>query len=86
MGDSLSEEGRPRPSGERAAESDRSGLVLQPLRPGVLGCVQTETFSFPTSWKLIGVSRVSFRIKIEEEYAKNLSKLSQSPLAVQEEG
>lgn len=27
-----------------------------------------------------------FRIKIEEEYAKNLSKLSQSPLALQEEG
>ncbi|KAG7234228.1 hypothetical protein INR49_005486 [Caranx melampygus] len=27
-----------------------------------------------------------FRIKIEEEYAKNLSKLSLSPLAAQEEG
>lgn len=27
-----------------------------------------------------------FRIKIEEEYAKNLSKLSQIPLAAQEEG
>lgn len=32
------------------------------------------------------MSCVSFRIKIEEEYAKNLSKLSLSPLAAQEEG
>lgn len=29
---------------------------------------------------------VYIRIKIEEEYAKNLSKLSQIPLAAQEEG
>ncbi len=27
-----------------------------------------------------------FRIKIEEEYAKNLSKLSMFPMAAQEEG
>lgn len=32
------------------------------------------------------VCSLCFRIKIEEEYAKNLSKLSLSPLALQEEG
>lgn len=32
------------------------------------------------------VHSVCTRIKIEEEYAKNLSKLSQIPLAAQEEG
>lgn len=36
-------------------------------------------------WDLLTAS-LCFRIKIEEEYAKNLSKLSLSPLAAQEEG
>lgn len=45
-------------------------------------------FSSPEPGSLLHLcfSFMCFRIKIEEEYAKNLSKLSQSPLALQEEG
>lgn len=35
---------------------------------------------------IFALHSVFIRIKIEEEYAKNLSKLSQIPLAAQEEG
>jgi len=49
-------------------------------------CVQRAPLPCPLSQAAHASSCVCFRIKIEEEYAKNLSKLSLSPLAAQEEG
>lgn len=54
--------------------------------------VGVEVMTLPVDIKSLGSLEPShfvclcFRIKIEEEYAKNLSKLSLSALAAQEEG
>lgn len=64
-------------------------VVLQ-CRPEMI-CVKafyhlTKAVCPPLSQAALKSLSLCFRIKIEEEYAKNLSKLSLSPLAAQEEG